>query len=75
MTIKHYTRITIDVSSSYKNYEASVYDLIEGRLCVRDSIKEEIDKLVSLKEHEEATRKVYKTKLTEANLNYTTYRN
>ncbi|CEI88659.1 hypothetical protein RMCBS344292_03040 [Rhizopus microsporus] len=58
-----------------KAYESSIYSLIESRQIVRDTIKKEIDKLVQQREHEEATRKTYKTKLAEANSNYTNYRN
>ncbi|KAG1456402.1 hypothetical protein G6F56_006839 [Rhizopus delemar] len=58
-----------------KVYEASVYDLIENRQNVRDTLKKEIEKLVQEKEHEEMTRKTHKAKLSEANLNYMNFRN
>ncbi|KAI8079053.1 uncharacterized protein B0P05DRAFT_107681 [Gilbertella persicaria] len=61
--------------TAVKSYEATINDTIENRARHKDTIKLEIDVLVRQKEMEEQNRKTYKTKLAEANLNYTTFRN
>ncbi|KAI8967725.1 hypothetical protein BDF20DRAFT_839935 [Mycotypha africana] len=56
-------------------YESSVDSVIESRQRLRDTIKLEIDVLTKQKETEEQNRKTHKSKLYDANTNYTTFKN
>ncbi|KAI8348864.1 hypothetical protein BD560DRAFT_237793 [Blakeslea trispora] len=55
-------------------YEGTINDVIESRQRHKDTIRLEIDVLIRQKQIEEQNRKTYKTKLSDANLNYTTFR-
>ncbi|KAI8886919.1 RhoGAP-domain-containing protein [Backusella circina FSU 941] len=57
-----------------KQYEATMTDMIDNRQRLKDTLRNEIDKLNSVKEAEEIKRKKVKTKLQEANVNYSTFR-
>ncbi|KAI8889257.1 hypothetical protein K501DRAFT_329336 [Backusella circina FSU 941] len=57
-----------------KLYDNALNDIIDGRQKLRDALKLEIDKLVQIKESEDAKRKKIKTRLSEVNLNYSTFR-
>jgi hypothetical protein len=57
-----------------KLYEATMADMIDHRLRLKDTMKSEIDRLNIVRDTEETKRKKVKTRLFEANTNYSTFR-